>query len=282
MPSKRPPRPSDAEVERRRQDVLGHVIERGEVRIDDLTARFGVSLMTMHRDLDALADRRLLRKLRGRVAAYPALTMETAKRFREGLNVREKEALCALAAAEVEPGQTILMDDSTTLFPLAKRLASGNTERLVVITNSLEIARILGPSETVEVLLLGGRYTEFDSCIGPDTLAALGKLRADIGFVSVTAAAAGRFYHPVREYAELKEAVLKAANRNVALVDRSKFGKTATFAHGDAGDYDVVITEDTTPADEVEAMRGFGATVLLATLDKHVQTNQARDHERDG
>lgn len=280
MSSKRPPRPSDAEVEQRRQNVLGHVIECGEVRIDDLTARFGVSLMTMHRDLDELADRRLLRKLRGRVAAYPALTMETAKRFREGLNLREKEALCELAAAEVTAGQTVLMDDSTTLFPLAVRLAK--VERLVLITNSLEIARILGPAETVEVILLGGRYTEFDSCIGPDTLAALGKLRADIGFVSVTAAAAGRFYHPVREYGELKEAVLNAANRNVALVDHSKFGKTATFAHGDAGDYDVVITDDVTPHDEVEAMRGFGATVLVATLDKHVQTNEARDHERDG
>ncbi|GAA1946851.1 DeoR/GlpR family DNA-binding transcription regulator [Amycolatopsis minnesotensis] len=273
-------RPSDAEVEQRRQDVLGHVIERGEVRIDDLTERFGVSLMTMHRDLDELADRRLLRKLRGRVAAYPALTMETAKRFREGLNLREKEALCALAAAEVRPGQTVLMDDSTTLFPLARRLAE--LERLVVITNSLEIARIAGPAEAVEVILLGGRYTEFDSCIGPDTLAALGKLRADIGFVSATAAAAGRFYHPVREYGELKEAVLKAANRNVLLADHSKFGKTATFAHGDAGDYDVVITDDMTPPEEVEAMRGFGATVLVATLDKHVQTNEARDHERDG
>lgn len=246
--------------------MLRHVIDRGEVRIDDLVARFGVSLMTMHRDLDDLAERRLLRKLRGRVAAYPALTMETAKRFREGLHLPEKEALCAVAAEEVSPGQTVFLDDSTTLFPLARRLA--RLSRLAVVTNSLEIARILGEREHSEVVLLGGRYTEFDSCIGPDVLAALTRYRADIGFVSATAVAAGRLYHPVRDYAELKRAALAAARRNVLVVDRSKFGRTATHLHGEASDYDVVITEEQTPDDEVEAMRAMGVRVEQVTAGK--------------
>ncbi|WP_020668375.1 DeoR/GlpR family DNA-binding transcription regulator [Amycolatopsis nigrescens] len=258
-------RPSDAEVERRRQDVLGHVIERGEVRIDDLTTRFGVSLMTMHRDLDDLAGRRLLRKLRGRVAAYPALTIETAKRFREGLNPRQKDALSAVAAAEVTVGQTVFLDDSTTLFPLARRLAG--LERLVVITNSLEITRILGPSDGIEVLLLGGRYTEFDSCAGPDTVAALARTRAEIGFVSAAAIAGGRLYHPVRDYAELKEAALRMANRNVLVADRSKFGKTATHAYGDVSGYDLVIAEEATPQEELAAMRALGGRIRTVKVD---------------
>ncbi|MFF5986365.1 DeoR/GlpR family DNA-binding transcription regulator [Prauserella flavalba] len=261
MPRTRPP---DAAVEQRRQSILRTVIELGEVRIDDLTARFDVSLMTMHRDLDDLAERKLLRKLRGRVAAYPALTMETAKRFREGLHVAHKEALCALAAAEVADGQTVFLDDSTTLFPLARVLAG--LERLVVITNSLEVARIVGEGGCGEVFLLGGRYTEFDSCIGPDTLAALRRLRADVGFVSATAIACGRLYHPVREYAELKEAALEIAERNVLVVDHSKFGRTATHAYGEAGAYDVVLVDDETPADEIEALRAFGNRVAVARV----------------
>jgi DeoR/GlpR family transcriptional regulator of sugar metabolism len=243
-------RPSEAEVEQRRQDILRHVIESGEVRIDELTERFGVSLMTMHRDLDDLAERRLLRKLRGKVAAYPALTLETAKRFREGLNLAVKEALADVAIAEVEPGQTVFLDDSTTLFPLARKL----TGPLVVITNSLEVARILGGAAEVEVLLLGGHYTEFDSCIGPDTIAALGRMRADVAFVSATAVACGRLYHPDREYAELKTAALRVADRNVLVVDHSKFGRTATYAYGDVSDYDLVITDEETPGDELAAM----------------------------
>ncbi|KAA9162872.1 DeoR/GlpR transcriptional regulator [Amycolatopsis acidicola] len=249
-------RPSDAEVEQRRQNVLRHVIDHGEVRIDRLTETFGVSLMTMHRDLDDLAERRLLRKFRGRVAAYPALTIETAKRFRETLNVACKEALGAAAAKQVRQGQTVFLDDSTTLFPLARLMPD-----VVAVTNSLEVARILGAREGAEIHLLGGRYTEFDSCIGPDTLAALRRTRAEVGFVSATAIAAGCLYHPVREYAELKLAALAVAERNVLVVDHSKFGKTATHAYGDAGVYDLVITDDGIPADELAALRETGTEV---------------------
>ncbi len=249
-------------MEQRRQEILRTVIDLGEVRIDDLTGRFGVSLMTMHRDLDDLADRRLLRKLRGRVAAYPALTMETAKRFREGLHLAQKEALCAAAIHEVSPGQTVFLDDSTTLFPLARRLTE--LEHLVLVTNSLEIARIVGEDRgTSEVILLGGRYTEFDSCSGPDVLATLGRIRADLGFVSATTVAGGRLYHPVRDYAELKQAALAAANRNILLADRSKFGRTATYAYGDVGDYDLVIVDDAAPEEEIDAMRTFDTRIQL-------------------
>lgn len=158
-------RPSDAAVEHRRQEILDHVIATGEVRIDDLTTRFGVSLMTMHRDLDDLADRRLLRKLRGKVEAYPATTMESAARFRDTFNQATKDALGDAAAAHVHSGQTVFVDDSTTLFPLVRRLAQ--VEDLTVITNSLEAARILGPAKSVEVVVAGRYHHEFDSCGKP-------------------------------------------------------------------------------------------------------------------
>ncbi|HJQ47913.1 MAG TPA: DeoR/GlpR family DNA-binding transcription regulator [Amycolatopsis sp.] len=243
-------RPSDAEVEQRRQDVLRFVIDQGEVRIDALTERFGVSLMTIHRDLDDLAGRRLVRKLRGKVDAYPALTTETAKRFRETRNLDAKEALADVAIAEVAPGTTVFLDGSTTVFPLAQRL----TGPLVVITNSLEVARIAAGRTAIEVLMLGGRYTDFDSCIGPDTINALSRTRADVAFVSAAAVAYGRLYDPMREYAELKTAALAVADRNVLLVDHSKFGRTATYAYGDVSDYDLVITDQDTPGDELAAM----------------------------
>ncbi|WP_116202488.1 DeoR/GlpR family DNA-binding transcription regulator [Amycolatopsis circi] len=262
-------RPSDAAVEQRRHEILDYVIDQGEVRIDDLTARFGVSLMTMHRDLDELADKRMLRKLRGKVEAYPALTMETASRFT--LHSAEKEALADLAIQQVEPGQAVFVDDSTTLFPLVERLAQ--IERLTVITNSLQAARLLGTG--VEVVLAGGHYDpEYDSCSGPDVLALLERIRVDIAFVSVSAVAVGRLFHPVRDYAELKKAVLRAANRNVLVLDHSKFGRTATYAHGTVGDYDLLITSEATPTEEIEAALNEGTAVEAA---EYVEEGQPYD-----
>src|SRR5437763_16134662 len=174
-------RPSEAAVDQRRQEILQHVIDSGEVRIDALADHFEVSLMPMHRDLDELASRKLLRKLRGRVEAFPSLTMETATRFRESLHVADKELLANIAVDEVPPGSTVIMDDSTTLFPLAARLAT--VEQLTVITNSVRIAQILSQGENTAVMLVGGYYQhEFDSCTGPAVLRFLSRLRAEVSF----------------------------------------------------------------------------------------------------
>ncbi|MFI5519769.1 DeoR/GlpR family DNA-binding transcription regulator [Streptomyces platensis] len=253
-------RSSLAEVDRRRQDVLAHVVEHGEVRIDELARHFEVSLATMHRDLDQLAERRLLRKERGRAAPFPSLTMETATRFRIGVNHPVKEALCAAVADEIRPGSTVVLDDSTTVFPLVARIA--RTEAVAVVTNSLGVARLFDETPGTDVTLLGGRYRgEFGSCVGPDVLRGLGRIRADLAVMSAVAVLGGRLFHPIREYAEIKEGMLECARRSLLLVDHSKFGKTATHAYGDIGDYDRVVTDRGTPAEELTALHGSGATV---------------------
>lgn len=255
-------RPSEAAVEQRRQDVLQHVIDHGEVRIDGLARHFEVSLMTMHRDLDDLAARRLLRKLRGRVEPFPSLTLETATRFRLGLHNEEKEAISAAVVSEIRPGTTVILDDSTTVFPLARQL--GTVEELTVVTNSVTVAQILSGAGQ-HVVLLGGHFrAEFDSCTGPDVVRALGRLRADVAVQSVTTIAEGRLFHPIQDYAEIKEAVCGSAARNLLLVDHSKFGKTATYAHGDVGAFDLVVTDDATPGHELEAIREFATDVRVA------------------
>ncbi|MEU8686843.1 DeoR/GlpR family DNA-binding transcription regulator, partial [Streptomyces sp. NPDC048611] len=237
-----------------------HVVEHGEVRIDDLARHFGVSLATMHRDLDQLAERRLLRKERGRAAPFPSLTMETATRFRVGVNHPVKEALCAAVADEIQPGGTVVLDDSTTVFPLVARIA--RTEAVTVVTNSLGVARLFDEAPGTEVTLLGGRYRgEFGSCVGPDVLRGLGRIRADLAVMSAVSVLDGRLFHPIREYAEVKEAMLECAQRSLLLVDHSKFGKTATHAYGDTGQYDRVVTDRGTPAEELAALRRGGVTV---------------------
>ncbi|MFE1175772.1 DeoR/GlpR family DNA-binding transcription regulator [Streptomyces sp. NPDC058773] len=258
MPNKA--RSSQATVEQRRQTILRYVVEHGETRIDELADHFQVSLMTMHRDLDDLAGRHLLRKKRGRAVAFPALTMETATRFREGENLPAKKAICASAAAWIQPGQTVVMDDSTTLYPLAAALR--NVEQLTVVTNSVGIAQLLGSEADVTVTLLGGQYRgEFNSCTGPEVTRALSRLQADLALMSATAILEGRLFHPLREYADVKEAMIACSRRSLLLADHSKFGKTATHAFGTITAYDTVLTDTTTPENEISAIRGLGVAV---------------------
>ncbi|MGW0823166.1 DeoR/GlpR family DNA-binding transcription regulator [Streptomyces sp. NPDC002845] len=253
-------RSSQAAVEERRQSVLRHVVEHGETRIDELADHFGVSLMTMHRDLDDLVRRSLLRKERGRAVPFPAVLMETATRFRESTALSAKAAVCRAAISHIKPGSTVLMDDSTTLFPLALTLA--RLDQLTVVTNSVGLAQHLGSARNVDVTLLGGRYHgDFNSCTGPEVTRTLSRIRADLALMSATAVLSGQLFHPLSEYVEVKLAMLGSAERALLLVDHSKFGKTATHAYGTVADYQAVITDTSTPDAEIAAIRDLGVPV---------------------
>jgi DeoR/GlpR family transcriptional regulator of sugar metabolism len=257
---------SQAAVEERRQAVLRYVADHGETRIDDLARHFDVSLMTMHRDLDDLAGRHLLRKERGRAVAFPALTMETATRFRENSALAAKNALCAAVADRIRPGSTVLMEDSTTLFPLVPALAG--VDQLHVVTNSVGLAQRLGSAPGVSVTLLGGHYRgDFNSCTGPTVTRALSQIRADLALMSATAVLEGRLFHPVNDYVQVKLAMLGSAEQALLLADHSKFGKTATYAYGTVADYHAVITDTGTPDAELAAIRDLGVPVETVEVE---------------
>jgi DeoR/GlpR family transcriptional regulator of sugar metabolism len=261
-------RANPVDLEARRQRVLTRVVECGEVRIDQLAEEFDVSLMTMHRDVDELAQRALLRKLRGRVAPMPPVTQEMPTEVRSHAQLKEKEAIAALALDELVPNTTILMDDSTTLFPLARRLSEEG--RFTVVTNSLGITQILGPDHNVQVHLLGGKYNrDFNSTTGPEVDRSLRRFHADTALMSATAVSGGVLYHPIQEYAAVKEAMLSSAKRRVLLVDHTKFGRRSTFAYGDVSTYELVITDCETPGHEIKAMRDLGVEVLVVDSSGH-------------
>jgi DeoR/GlpR family transcriptional regulator of sugar metabolism len=224
--------------------------------------------MTMHRDLDELAQRRLLSKLRGRAVALPMVTMETASRLRADVRAAEKETMAEAALDQLPPHGTLLMDDSTTLFPLARRL--DECGRYTVATNSVGLARIVAETKGSEVILLGGHYDgTFDATTGVEVLRAVQRLHADVVFMSAVAVSEGRLYHPIQDFAAIKEVMLEAADRHVLLVDSSKFGRRSTHAHGDVRAYDLVVTDDQIPPSEADAIRTFGVPLRCVPVHAH-------------
>ena len=100
----------------RRQLTTEAVMAAGAMRIEDLTDRFGISLMTAHRDLDELVTHGLLRKTRGIVSAAPTSLIESSDVYRFSRQSAEKKTIAAAAMQFVEPGQAIFFDDSTTVL----------------------------------------------------------------------------------------------------------------------------------------------------------------------
>lgn len=249
----------------RRQLIAETVMAEGSMRIEDLTARFGISLMTAHRDLDELAGRGLLRKTRGIVSAAPTSLIESSDVYRSSRQSAEKRAIAAAAAALVEPGQAVFFDDSTTVLQMVPHLAT--RVPLTAITNSITLMNELKGMRDIALLGLGGQFHNWcNAFMGPVTTAEIRRLRADLVFLSMSAITDGMVFHQSPEMVETKRAMFDSAAKRVLLADHTKFTRRALHALGRLDEFDVVILDDATPPRLVEQLRASGINVQVAPV----------------
>ena len=227
----------------RRRALAEHVLSAGSVSAADLADLFGVSLMTIHRDLDELERQGIVRKYRGGVTAQPSGVFESNVAYRMKSMRAAKDAIAEHAAGLVEPGMAVMLDDSTTALALARRLV-GITP-LTVVTNFLEIINLLAKEQDIRLMALGGDYDPLhDSFLGMSCADAISSLRVDLCFVSTSAVSAGFAYHQEQHIVSVKRAMLDAAARSVLLVDHTKLGRVALHRVAPLSVFDRVVTDD--------------------------------------
>lgn len=245
--------------------ITACLLERGSVTIAEVVEQFAVSRMTVHRDLDELVAEGWARKVRGGATALPSTLYESDVRFRSTQHVSAKRALCAAAAAWLEPGVAVLLDEATTALPLLDHLAE--VGYCTVVTNFRMALNRLAEQELadVDVLALGGRYhRRFDSYTGPLCAEQLGAVHADVYVTSTTAADEGAAWHPDAEIAAVKQAMLAAARTRLLLVDRSKLGRSALHRVARLSEFDAVIVQRETASEIVDRLDAAGIAVHLA------------------
>ncbi|OZM82990.1 DeoR family transcriptional regulator [Pseudonocardia sp. MH-G8] len=255
---------SRASKQRTRQfGIAETVIAEGTVRIEALAERFGVSVMTVHRDLDELENQGVLRKTRGQATALASSLFESNTAFRLGQNQADKEALAHAALDYVEPGQAILMEDSTTGIYLARLLPA--RAPLTVITNFLSVAAELARESGITLNLLGGQYYGWcDATMGGMTLAAIKAIRADTFITSTSAITDDVCFHQTQDTVLVKRAMFESAAQRILYVDHTKFDRRALHALLPLTDFDVVIVDAATPAEHQRRLRQKGVEVVVA------------------
>ena len=226
-----------------RQDRIAElVLQKPFVAAKDLAEGFGVSLMTIHRDLDELESRGVLRKVRGGATPQPSSLFESNVRYRLTLAGEEKQQLARAALLLIEPGQAVLIDESTTGLALARLLPE--RAPLTVITNSLSVMQELRSARDIKLIVLGGDYwPRHEAFCGLACEAAVSALRADLLFMSTTAISGGVAYQPDQDMAIAKRAMIAAAARRVLLVDHTKFGRVALHRLAPLTDFDLIMTD---------------------------------------
>lgn len=230
-----------------------------------LAERFGVSLMTVHRDLDELQRRGVVRKFRGGVSIERTGTYEIAAAVRRRLALPQKLALGAAAAQTVAPGTSIMLDDSTTVATMIDHLAGA--EDLRVVTNYLPGLAALTRHAAVETVALGGTYdVGHESFLGAGALAAVRGVRVDTLFLSTTTADADGLYHQEDSIVSLKAEMLRVADRRVLLLDSGKIGRRSFHLVAGWDAIDDAIVDDAAPAHFVDALRTRGIRVQVVRV----------------
>jgi DeoR/GlpR family transcriptional regulator of sugar metabolism len=262
-----------------RQRAIGlAVMAEGAVRIEQLSERFNISLMTVHRDLDELESRGLLRKSRGVATALSSTLVESSDVYRASQQPGEKKALAEAAMEFIEPGQSVFLDDSTTVLAMSKLLPS--KAPLTIITNVLPLMNQLRGVRGITLVGLGGNYYNWCSAfMGRITDEAIGKLRADLFIMSTAAITDDTCFHQTLETVDTKRAMFDSSAKRILLVDHTKFEKRALHALVQLTAYDVVIVDSKTQEQDIRRMRSQGIHVVVAPIGAHhreVQESQTR------
>lgn len=228
----------------RHQKIISYVAQNGVASAADLAEVTGMSLMTVHRDIDELTSRGFVRRFHGGVSAHATSAFESSAEFRRLQNSAAKHALAKKACELVEPGMSVMLDDSTTVLALAEALV--DVQPLTVISNFRRVGRLFYELDETQMILIGGRYSRVhDSFISPASLTGLSNYAVDFTFHSSSAVDGACAYHQEQDVIEMKRAMLQCGARKVLMADSSKVGKTSLYRFAEISEFtDVIITDD--------------------------------------
>ena len=246
----------------RRKALLDYLLPVGSAQVDELADHFSVSRMTVHRDLKLLEEQGIVRRVHGGVTVRSSSLADSTILYRSRLADAEKDALARAAVELIEPGQAIILDDSTTVGHLAAQIVT--CKPLTVITSSLSIIDTLKDAHGIETISLGGHYNpRFNAFFGYFCEQAVGSLRANILFMSTSTVLGLTAYHQQEEVVKTKRALMEAADRKVLLIDSTKFGKTSLIKLASLTEFDQVITDSGISAAEADALRKDGVNLTV-------------------
>ena len=237
-----------------REKLIVDSLSAGGVRtIAELSSRLGVSEATVRRDLQALEERRLIRRVHGGAEPLRRGSGELLFNEKTSLHAQEKERIAERALDFIHDNDAIFLDGGSTVLALARKLQQ--RKNLTVVTNSLMAA-----SELMEtshrLILLGGEFRPRSrTLVGPLTSRVLESLAihtAFLGTMGFTVESGISTSDPNEAYT--KELVMKRAEQVILLADSSKLLAPSLAGSGSTDDIDLIISDENVSEDLISRL----------------------------
>ena len=252
--------------------VLELVSERGSVSIIEISEKLGVSTATVRRDLNTLAEQRLVTRTHGGATSLGS-GYELPLQYKIARQAEAKKAIARAVVQLIGPGESVGLNGGTTTSEVAREL--GRSERLrtagapgvTIVTNALNIAYELSVREHVKIVVTGGvpRRQSYE-LVGPLVGSALREFSLDTAVLGVDGLSAAFGATTVHEgEAEVSRQLGAVSRRVVVAADATKLGR-ATFARiCPLADVDVLVTDQPVSAEIAAEFATAGVQIVVAT-----------------
>jgi DeoR family glycerol-3-phosphate regulon repressor len=252
----------------RHPEILEIARREGRVTVEDLAERFGVTLQTIRRDLGDLAETGRLERVHGG-AILPSGTTNIGYAHRQVLHAEAKAAIARACAAEVPGDCAVFLNIGTSTEAVAAELR--RHRNLLVVTNNLNVARILAEAEGVRVVVTGGELRRpgggpaDGGLVGDLTRAAVGRFKFDLAVIGCSALDEdGDLLDFDLQEVGVSRTILRQARRTFAVADASKLQRSAPARIASLREVDILFTDRPVPAPLARACDEWGTRVVVA------------------
>ena len=214
------------ELNQRQQELLAWVQREGFASVEALASHFSVTHQTIRRDINYLAELKLIRRYHGG-AGLPSSVENMAYATRQVLFHEEKRRIAKAVAENIPNNASLFINIGTTNEEVAKALS--NHRGLRVITNNLNVASVMAGNADCEVIIAGGVVRPRDKGItGEATIDFIRQFKVDFGIIGISSIELDGTLRDF-DYREVRvaEAIIAQSRQVYLVADHSKLGRAA-------------------------------------------------------
>lgn len=248
----------------RHSQLLALVRSHGTISIEQLAESLGVTLQTVRRDVTALAEAQHLQRYHGGVRMPSSTTENVAYQQRQSLNAEGKQRLARAVAKAIPNHCALLINLGTTTEAVAHELLQH--QGLRVITNNLNVARILSANPSCEVIVAGGVMRMHDQgIVGEAAVDFIRQFRVDIGLIGISGIEQDGSLRDfdLREV-KVAQALIEHSREVWLAADSTKFNRPAMVELARLEQIDRLFTDAPPPAPFVQLMQDAGVDCVVA------------------
>ena len=244
----------------RQRDIIQALQQARQVDVNDLAQRFGVSGMTIRRDLAELDEAGQLHRVHGGAV----IRRPPAYGSRTSVQAHEKASIARIAAQFVEPGAAVGIDTGTTCHAVAAELARRSD--LTVVTNALHAAITVREGGN-RVIVLGGLLTQELSLVNLATAQEPPQIHLDLLILGCGGLSLDRgitYFDPAE--VEVRRMLIASADRVLVVADHTKFDRKKAMVLGPLDLIDVLVSDQAPPEPLHASLTTAGAEIVAEGL----------------